>query len=88
MLEAKRGYCFDESISNTTIEDLESQRKKYSTHGYRENKDNYKCNLLISGEMIKNNTSLKNLAMVDIAPTIARLLGISFPNCDGKPIEI
>ena len=88
MVEAKRGYCFDESISNTTIEDLESQRKKYSTHGYRENKDNYKCNLLISGEMIKNNTSLENLAMVDVAPTIARLLGISFPNCDGKPIEI
>jgi hypothetical protein len=44
--------------------------------------------LLISGEMIKNNTSLENLAMVDVAPTIARLLGISFPNCDGKPIEI
>ena len=42
----------------------------------------------IFANTIKNNTSLENLAMVDVAPTIARLLGISFPNCDGKPIEI
>ncbi len=86
MVEAKKGYSFDDSLSERTVEDLGQQGIKYATHGYLPDKENYRCNLIISGEGIQNDYQLGNIEMVDIAPTIAKILGIRFHNCDGRSL--
>lgn len=87
MLEAKRGYCFDESMDEPTIVDLDKQGIKYATHGYSPDKDDYRCNVVVSGDKVKNGYHIGDIEMVDIAPTMAKILGIDFNHCDGKPLD-
>lgn len=86
MLEAKTGYCFDDNLEGPVIVDLQEGDKKYATHGYSPDKPDYKCILVASGDCIKNDYQLGEVQMVDIAPTMANILGIDFHNCDGKPL--
>ncbi|WP_410513466.1 ectonucleotide pyrophosphatase/phosphodiesterase [Paenibacillus sp. BR2-3] len=87
MLEAKRGYCFDESLEEPTVVDLEEQGVKYATHGYSPDKSDYRCNIVISGDNVKKDYHIGDLEMVDIAPTMAKILGIDFNHCDGRPLD-
>ncbi|OZQ64769.1 alkaline phosphatase family protein [Paenibacillus sp. VTT E-133280] len=87
MLEARRGYCFDESMDEPTIVDLNKQGIKYATHGYSPNKEDYRCNLVISGNKVKSDFPIGDLEMVDIAPTMAKILGIDFKPCDGRVLD-
>lgn len=87
MLEARRGYCFDESMDEPTIVDLDKQGIKYATHGYSPDKEDYRCNLVISGNKVKSDFLIGDLKMVDIAPTMAKILGIDFNPCDGRPLD-
>ncbi|HZW48991.1 MAG TPA: ectonucleotide pyrophosphatase/phosphodiesterase [Bacillota bacterium] len=87
MVEAKTGYCFDDSLEEPIIMDLTEQNIKYATHGYSPDKANYHCNLLLSGSIVKKDYCFGDVEMVDIAPTMARILGIELTNCDGRVIE-
>lgn len=87
MLEAKKGYCFDESLDQPTIVDLRQHGVRYATHGYSPDKDGYRCNAVFSGDQVKSGYPIGDIEMVDIAPTLARILGIEFGPCDGRPID-
>lgn len=87
MLEARRGYCFDESMDEPTIVELDKQGIKYATHGYSPDKEDYKCNLVISGNKVKSDFPIGDLKMVDIAPTMAKIIGIDFNPCDGRALD-
>jgi len=87
MLEAKTGYCFEDSLEGPIVIDLEEVGIKYATHGYSPDKPGYKCILVVSGPGIRNDYQLGEIQMVDIAPTMASILGIDLYNCDGRPIN-
>jgi predicted AlkP superfamily pyrophosphatase or phosphodiesterase len=87
MLEARKGYCFDECLEERTIVDLQQQGVRYATHGYSPDKSDYRCNIVISGDPIKKDHLIGDLEMVDIAPTMARILGIEFNSCDGRALD-
>ncbi len=87
MLEAKAGYCFEDSPEGPVVTDLEEQGIKYATHGFSPDKPDYKCNLVISGDCIKNEYQLGEIQMVDLAPTMASILGIDFGNCEGRSLN-
>ncbi|QHQ63328.1 alkaline phosphatase family protein [Anaerocolumna sedimenticola] len=87
MLEAKAGYCFDDSLDGPVVTDLKEQGIKYATHGFSPDKPDYKCNLVIAGDCIKSEFQLGEVQMVDIAPTMAKILGIDFNNCDGRSLD-
>lgn len=87
MLEAKTGYCFEDGLDGEVVTNLEEQGIKYATHGYSPDKAGYRCNIAISGDCIKNGYSLGEIRMVDIAPTMASILGIDFHDCDGRPLN-
>lgn len=87
MIEAQRGYSFEEALSAETIKDLGQKGIKYATHGYLPDKDTYRTNLIISGDIIKNGYEIDNAEMIDIAPTIAKILNIDFPSADGRVLE-
>jgi predicted AlkP superfamily pyrophosphatase or phosphodiesterase len=87
MLEAKTGYCFEDSLDGEVVTDLEEKGMKYATHGYSPDREGYQCNLVISGDCIKKGYSLGDIRMTDIAPTMASILGIDFHACDGRPLN-
>ncbi len=63
-----------------------SYGQKGSTHGTGLNYDTH-VPLLFFGKGIKHGSTLTKTRIVDIAPTMAALLGISFPNgATGKPL--
>lgn len=64
-----------------------SYGKTGSTHGSSYQYDTH-VPLLFFGKGIKNGQTLKRTDIIDIAPTISALLGISFPNASiGQPLE-
>ncbi len=87
MVEARIGYSFDDKLEEPTILDLKEKNIRCATHGYSPDKANYKCNLIVSGPKIKNEYQLGDIEMVDIAPTMAEILGIDLKNCDGRPLD-
>ena len=87
MLEAKLGYSFDDSIAGPLVTDLKKENKTYATHGYSPEKPEYGCCFVVSGKGIKKGYQLGEIHMVDIAPTIAAILGVEFGSCDGRVLE-
>ncbi|WNS46008.1 ectonucleotide pyrophosphatase/phosphodiesterase [Paenibacillus sp. MMS20-IR301] len=87
MLEARRGYCFDESLKDPLVVDLEAHGIRYATHGYSPEKSGYRCNIVVSGAGIKEGYTFGELEMVDIAPTMGRILGVEFSQGDGRALE-
>ncbi len=64
-----------------------SYPEKGSTHGSSFNYDTH-VPLLFYGKGITKGETLQKTEVIDIAPTISALLGISFPSgCTGNPIE-
>lgn len=84
MLEAKIGYAFEDEHTGEIVTDLHVEQKRFATHGYSPLKSNYTSNFLVSGPNIATNKELGQMEVVDIAPTIAAILGLPFPACDGK----
>lgn len=87
MVDARVGYSFEDKLREPTILDLEQKNIKYATHGYFPDKENYKCIFIVSGANVKKDYSLGDIEMVDIAPTMGKILGIDFNNCDGKALD-
>lgn len=59
-----------------------------STHGSGQKYDTH-APLIFYGQGINNGSSLERTEIIDIAPTISALLGISFPNgSTGRPLEM
>ncbi|NLB43436.1 MAG: alkaline phosphatase family protein, partial [Clostridiales bacterium] len=87
VVEAKPGYHFHDDLHETTVENYLKMGKKYATHGFSPDKPGYRCILLVSGPNIKKNHPISSVEMVDIAPTISRILGMDFYPCDGKALD-
>jgi predicted AlkP superfamily pyrophosphatase or phosphodiesterase len=87
VVEAKPGYHFHDDLNEVTIENYLEQGKKYATHGYSPEKVGYRCIFMAAGSDIKKNHPLGAIEMVDVAPTIARILGMEFYPCDGRVLE-
>ncbi len=83
-VEAKKEFSFDERLNPVTKEDLSLQNIKYATHGYSPDTENYRCNIIISGKMIKKDYQFGEIEMIDIAPVMAKILGIQFNHGDGR----
>lgn len=86
-IEAKTGFAFKDELTNYEIKHQKDLGCNYATHGYSPLKEGYKNVFMISGEPIKNNYNLGEMNIVDIAPTVANILGIDFENCDGKVLD-
>lgn len=87
MLEAKIGYCFDDAWNEPLIVDLETKGIKYATHGYSPDKPDYTSVLVASGNGIKKGFQIGEIEVVDVAPTMAKILGIDFDGCDGRVLD-
>jgi|APTNR8051073442_1049403.scaffolds.fasta_scaffold07855_2 predicted AlkP superfamily pyrophosphatase or phosphodiesterase len=84
-LSAKDGYSFADSLADTA--DISPTDGPKGSHGYLQtNPDLYGC-CVISGAGIKAGTVVDFIQNIDLAPTMARLLGIEMPTADGKVLN-
>ncbi len=85
LLFAKAGFAFKDVF---TGEELVTDSRGYlGTHGYLASDPELDGMFVAWGYGIKQGIKLDRIANIDIAPTIADLLGISFPNADGRVLR-
>jgi len=87
IIEAKNGYHLKEGNSEKVIADLKEENIVHATHGYSPLKDNYSCLFFAMGDGIKQGYKIDEMEVVDIAPTVARVMGINEFKCDGHILE-
>lgn len=85
MIEAKNGYFFGNGHKGDIID--ESYPGHKATHGYDPRKENFSAVLFAYGPDIKNK-SIDKAQLIDIAPTIDRLLALNLKGASGRPIDI
>jgi len=85
LVEAKAGYYFtDETDRPTVVEPVDpaslgTHDRYHGVHGYSPDKPDYFTTLVLAGPAIKGGHTIDQAALIDEAPTFARLLGVTFP---------
>jgi predicted AlkP superfamily pyrophosphatase or phosphodiesterase len=85
ILFAKNGYAFQPGASGDAVVTLSSNYR--GTHGYRADDPELDGIFLAVGRGVKPGTRLGRISNLDVAPTVARLLGIPMEGVDGKVLE-
>jgi predicted AlkP superfamily pyrophosphatase or phosphodiesterase len=58
----------------------------HGTHGYFPTHKEMRATFMIEGPGVPKKGSIGEIDMIDIAPTLAKLLGVSLPQAQGKPV--
>lgn len=83
-LAAESGYSFTESHAGDDV--IAERATPGGTHGYLPDQPDMLGTLVISGYGIEAGRELGKVGAVDVAPTIARLLGLEMPSAEGSPL--
>lgn len=81
---AEEGYGFS---SQADGDDVQVDTEPHGYHGYPSDQEMMKAMFLASGPGIQPGTVLEGVQIIDIAPTIAALLGLDMPTADGSVLE-
>ncbi|MFG0334014.1 MAG: alkaline phosphatase family protein, partial [Maioricimonas sp. JB049] len=84
-LAAESGYSFSESSNGDEV--IVARSSKGGTHGYLPDQPDMLGTLVISGYGVRPGQKLGKVHINDVAPTIARLLGLEMPTAEGQPLE-
>lgn len=93
LVEAEKGYYFLDEVYGETIEtisndDFQNKAHRYrATHGYSPKKENYKTFFIGSGVGVKSSVEINGGKLINHGPTLAKLLGVSFSEMDGKVVN-
>ena len=85
ILFAKEGYIFGDTASGDLPFKAKPERK--GSHGHDPAIPHLHATFVAWGAGIKSGAKLGEIQNTAVAPTIARLLGISIPNAEGKALE-
>jgi len=81
---AKEGFSFGDTAAGALPFNEKPERK--GTHGHDPELPDLHATFVAWGEGIRVGSELGEIRNIDVAPTIAKLLGISMPDTDGKPL--
>lgn len=88
VLVAKDGYSVSASAEGETFVAGNTEAKtSLGSHGYIATEKQMNATIILQGKLIQQGATLSNVENIDIAPTIARLLGMKEFACDGKVLE-
>jgi predicted AlkP superfamily pyrophosphatase or phosphodiesterase len=94
MLEAKRGYYFTDEvevaglIEDVNPDELGQPHRYKALHGYSPDKKKYATTSFFYGDDVNVGKIITKANLIDVAPTVAQLMGLSFPNqTDGQVIK-
>ncbi len=83
-LVAKPGYSFTANLGDNAVTD--AAEGSFGSHGYVASDPELGAIFIASGRGIKAGMTLDSMRNIDVAPTLARLLGLDLPNVDGTPL--
>src|SRR3954465_2449667 len=83
-LAAKEGYSFSNEAAG---ESVVTAGKPAGTHGFLPEHPGMRGIFVAWGGGIEPGTKLGRIANTQVAPTIARLLGLDLPTAEGKPLS-
>jgi len=83
-LASRSGFAFSDSSNG---DDIVVPRPLGGTHGYMPNHPEMHATLVIVGPDIRKGEDLGLVSSLDVAPTIAEMLGVALPTADGKPLK-
>jgi predicted AlkP superfamily pyrophosphatase or phosphodiesterase len=81
-LTAKAGYFFDEETTGPVVHTVE----RSGEHGYLNSDPDMNALFIAAGAGIRRGVRLDVFPNTDVAPTIAKVLGISYEGMDGSPL--
>jgi predicted AlkP superfamily pyrophosphatase or phosphodiesterase len=84
-LAAKEGYSFTDSDAGDDV--VVPKPTPGGTHGYLPEQAALYATLVLSGDGVRPGVNLGQVSNQDVAPTMARLLGVPFPSADGKVLD-
>ena len=82
-IDAEPGVQFVEDAEGPAVENSPEPGAFGADHGYPPWTPGYRSLFMASGPGIREGSNPGRFGMVDIAPTLARMLGLDFPACDG-----
>lgn len=83
LISAKSGYLFSDATTGNVI----SPAKDRGAHGYLTDDSSMHAIFIAWGATIKKGVRLTQVSNVDVAPTIAALLGLEMKSASGHPIR-
>ena len=86
VLAAKEGYAFSLDARGDDFV-VASQIGAAGAHGFLSTEPKMNAIFVASGAGIKAGTKVANVANIDVAPTIAQLLGVSLKHASGRVLE-
>lgn len=93
LVDANEGYYFSDKLEDLVINKIEmiGNRVKsgylLSSHGYLQDKEDYKTIFIVKGNQIKKNFNIGPMNLVDEGITFAKILGLDMGNVDGRLLE-
>jgi predicted AlkP superfamily pyrophosphatase or phosphodiesterase len=86
VLAAKDGYAFSQEATGLDLV-VANPNRTAGAHGFLSTDPKMNALFVASGAGIKASKTLATVENIDVAPTIARLLGVSLENAAGRVIE-
>ncbi len=87
ILVAADGYAVASAVDGDTLVASNTEAgTAIGSHGFLASLPKMKATCVLSGAGIRPGTHLSMVENIDIAPTIAQLLGIDYPDADGQPL--
>lgn len=83
-MAAKRDYSFGDSAAGK--ETVVARKTIGGTHGFLPEEPDLRAACVIWGPAIRAGKDLGQTSITDVAPTIARILGVSRPSAEGKAL--
>lgn len=81
VLVSKKGY---EIRDNVTGPYCTAKLHQKAQHGYSEEFEEMRASFMVEGEGIKAGTDLGSMNLIDIAPTLAAVMGFELPQAEGR----
>jgi predicted AlkP superfamily pyrophosphatase or phosphodiesterase len=85
VLYAKNGYAF--KAGHAIEEAIPPSTGYLGTHGYPSSDPELDGICIFSGNQIRRGVVLPRISNLDVAPTLARILGLQFPETEGRVLE-
>jgi predicted AlkP superfamily pyrophosphatase or phosphodiesterase len=82
-VSAAEGYMFGNAIQGALVTPSPSTK---GTHGYDPALPEMKASLILSGKGVASGQRISNARLIDIAPSVAALLGINRPGIQGRAL--
>ncbi len=86
-VDAMSGFRFIEDPDGPLVEDAPEPGAFGADHGYPPGMAKYRSLFMAAGNGLRQGAEPGVLAMVDVAPTLAKLMGLKFEACDGSVLD-